>query len=130
MPNKEYLLTTFSTCYEFCLYIHFSLISTMTIYYFCPKKYCIYFLKKNNSHLILRCEVQFHSHPSLPPLTGGSWSLSPAWQGLGSNSEISLPAHLSYDHSSVSYLISENPFTACLSMNKASPAENCPHLPL
>lgn len=40
----------------------FSLISTM--YYFCPKEiYCMYFSKKNNSHFILRFEVQFHGHP-------------------------------------------------------------------
>lgn len=41
----------------------FSLISTT--YYFCPKEvYCMYFSKKNNSHFVLRFEVQFHGHPS------------------------------------------------------------------
>lgn len=66
MSNNEYLLTTFSTCYEFCFCP--TLISTKIIYYFCPKKiYCMYSLKKNNSHFIFRCELQLLSYPSHHP---------------------------------------------------------------
>lgn len=59
---NEYLLL-FPHIMNFVSISIFSLISTT--YYFCPKEVCcLYFSKKNNSHFVLRFEVQFHGHPS------------------------------------------------------------------